>query len=250
MPSAIFRFYAELNDFLPPERRQKDFTYRFNGTPAVKDAIEALGVPHTEVEMILVEGEPVGFEHHLRDGERVAVLPMFEALDVSPLLRLRSRPLRRPRFVLDVHLGRLARHLRMLGFDTWYRNDAADQELSAISASEHRILLSRDRGLLKRSEVTHGYHMRRTDPEQQLAEVVDRFDLWSLLEPFTRCLVCNARLEPVEAAAVEGRVPARVLAAHAPPGAFRCCPGCGRIFWPGSHHAAMLRRLAALRAGR
>ena len=207
MRSATFRFYAELNDFLPLPLRQRDIPYEFSGTPAVKDAVEAQGVPHTEVEVILVDGTSVGWDFRLQGGERVAVLPMFEAFDVSSLLRLRARPLRDPRFLLDVHLGRLARYLRLLGFDSRYGSHADDAELSALSAAESRVLLTRDRGLLKRGEVTHGYYVRETDPARQLEEVVERFDLWGAARPFTRCLVCNGPLEPADASQVAERVP-------------------------------------------
>lgn len=244
MRSATFRFYAELNDFLPPRLRQKDIAYEFSGTPAIKDAVEAQGVPHTEVEVVLVDGTSVAWDYHLQGGERVAVLPMFESLDISPLLRLRPRPLRDPRFVLDVHLGRLARYLRLLGFDSFYARQAEDAELSARAAAESRVLLTRDRGLLKRSQVTRGYCVRETDPARQLQEVVERLDLWGAARPFTRCLVCNGPLEAVEAAQVGACVPHRVLEAHR---AFTRCRGCGRVYWPGSHHAAMLRRLEELR---
>lgn len=120
--SAVFRFYEELNDFLPPDQRKTAVTYRFTGRPGIKDAIEALGVPHTEVELIIVNGHSVRFDYRLRNGDRVAVYPMFESTDVTPLLRLREAPLRNSVFVLDVNLGKLARRLRMLGFDALYRN--------------------------------------------------------------------------------------------------------------------------------
>src|SRR5262249_31383318 len=156
MNRACFRFYAELNDFLPPGRRGVTFTYSFEGSPSIKDLIEALGVPHTEVDLILVNGESVDFAYRVREGDRISVYPVFESLDITPLLRVRPRPLRETRFVLDTHLGRLAAYLRLLGFDTLYRNDAGDDELARISSGEGRILLTRDRGLLKRSQVTHG----------------------------------------------------------------------------------------------
>ncbi len=157
MPAAVFRFYAELNDFLPRIRRFKDAPYRFENSQTIKDAIEAQGVPHTEVELILVNGELRDFGYHLHPSDRVSVYPVFESLDVSELLRVRPEPLREVRFVLDAHLGRLAVYLRLLGFDTMYRNDIGDEELARISRDEGRILLTRDRGLLKRSAVMHGY---------------------------------------------------------------------------------------------
>ncbi len=118
-----FRFYEELCDFLAPGRRKRSFVHAFDGTPTVKDRIESLGVPHTEVDLILVDGMPVGFGHRLQGGERVAVYPMFESFELGDACRLRPTPLREPRFVLDVHLGRLAAYLLLLGFDTLYRND-------------------------------------------------------------------------------------------------------------------------------
>ena len=127
------RFYAELNDFLPPHRHQRTFTYEFHGTPSVKDTIEAIGVPHTEIDVILVDGRSVDFDHLLQGGERVAVYPVFERYDVSPLTRLRPAPLRVTRFVADVHLGTLARHLRLLGFDTTWERDFDDEEIVDIA---------------------------------------------------------------------------------------------------------------------
>src|SRR5688572_2235611 len=144
-----FRFYEELNDFLPRERRKRSFEHAFDGTPSVKDRIESLGVPHTEVDLILVDGEPVDFAHRLRGGERVAVYPMFERFDVAGLTRVRAEPLRDPKFVLDVHLGRLAAFLRVLGFDCVYFNDLHDDEIVRIARAERRIVLTRDIGLLK-----------------------------------------------------------------------------------------------------
>ena len=159
-----FRFYEELNDFLPPDRRKIAFDYTFNGTPSVKDCIEAIGVPHPEVDLIIVDDVSVGFDHLLNGGERVAVYPMFERVDITPLTKLRPNPLREPRFVLDVHLGKLARYLRLLGFDTIYDRDYVDATIAAISRRERRVLLTRDKGLLKRKEVTRGYWLRNIQP--------------------------------------------------------------------------------------
>lgn len=245
MARATFRFYAELNDFLPPRRRGVPFEHAHPGRPAVKDVIESLGVPHTEVDLILADGESVGFAWPLRDGARVSVYPVFESFDIGPLARVRPVPLREVRLVLDGHLGRLARHLRMLGFDVRWRSDAADAELAAVAADEGRILLTRDQGLLKRRVVTHGYWVRATDPRRQLTEVVRRLDLARAVAPFRRCLRCNTSLEPVAPEAVAGRVPPAVRARHH---AFRRCPSCDRIYWAGSHHRRMERLVAELLA--
>lgn len=231
--TAEFRFYEELNDFLPAARRKRTFTHAFDGTPAVKDAIESLGVPHTEVDLILIDGKSVRFMHKLRGGERVAVYPMFERFDLRPLYRLRPRPLRRTRFVADVHLGVLARRLRLLGFDTVYERHCDDMRLASISVRERRILLTRDVGLLKRGAISRGHWVRATDPLQQIEEVVRAFSLQRELKPFTRCTVCNEELRPVERAAVAGRVPQRVYARFR---RFSHCVRCERIYWHGSHY--------------
>ncbi len=233
---ATFRFYAELNDFLAPDLRQRAFIHRFDGHPAVKDTIEALGVPHTEVDLVLVDGRSVGFAHPLRDGDRVAVYPMFEAIDITPLLEVRPRPLREPRFLLDVHLGRLATYLRLLGVDADYANDRDDDELAASSRREGRTLLTRDHGLLKRSAVTHGYFVREREPRRQVVEVMRRFDLARLVRPFTRCLRCNTTLEAAARADVLERLPPRTAARHDD---FRECPTCRRVYWRGSHYERM-----------
>ncbi len=243
MKRAHFRFYAELNDFLSPARRGVAFPHEFHVGPSVKDVIESLGVPHTEIDLILADGESVDFAWILRDGARVSVYPVFESIDIAPVLRVRPAPLREVRFVLDVHLGRLARYLRMLGFDARWRNDAPDEELARCSAAEHRILLTRDSGLLKRRIVSHGYRVREADPRRQLAEVVRRLDLTRAIAPFRRCLCCNALLEAVRKEDVADALPPRVRERH---GAFRRCPSCGRVYWAGSHHRKMERLISDL----
>ena len=241
-----FRFYEELGDFLSPELRKRSFIHQFHGTPAVKDRIESLGVPHTEVDLILVDGLSVGFMHKLRGGERVAVYPMFDCFEPgSSGSRLRPEPLREPRFVLDVHLGRLAAYLRLLGFDCLYRNDYGDDELLSISRDQHRILLSRDTGLLKRAALTHGAFLHATDPRRQLREVCDRFQLDARIAAFTRCARCNGAVEPLHE---EGKAPSdaplsRPIMEHQPRGFSRCL-GCGQLYWPGSHLARLRQRLA------
>lgn len=232
MARATFRFYEELNDFLPPGRRKVEFDCTFDRRSSVKDMIEALGVPHPEVEMILANGEPVGFDRLVRDGDRFAVYPMFESFDVCEHLRVRNEPLRCVRFVLDTHLGRLARYLRLSGFDTLYRNDFVDAELAEISATQGRILLTRDRLLLKRRIITHGYCVRRDRPADQLAEVVRRFQLRRLVAPFTRCARCNGLLEDVDKEAVLEQLEPLTRRYY---DVFRRCAECGAVYWQGSH---------------
>jgi uncharacterized protein with PIN domain len=236
MNRITIRFFAELNDLLPPAKRQRPFTHFFKGQPAVKDLIESLGVPHTEVDLILVNGESVGFEYCLQGGETVGVYPIFQAIDISALTKVRPEPLSEFRFALDTHLGKLALYLRMVGFDSYYSNAATDDKLAAISAEKKRVLLTRDRGLLKRSKVLYGYWIRSTSPSAQLREVLQRFDLYSLLRPFQRCLRCNEVLQTIAKEEVFSRLPVKVREYC---DVFHLCPGCGRLYWNGTHHEHM-----------
>src|SRR6516164_2368377 len=212
MKRADVRFYAELNDFLPLWRRKRPTTCYFDMSGSVKDMIEALGVPHTEVDLILANDESV---------------------DISSLVRLRPVPLREVRFIADAHLGRLAAYLRIVGFDTLYQDDYQDEELARISSGERRTLLTRDRGLLKRNVITRGYCVRATDPREQLIEVLRRFDLLRTMTPFRRCVHCNAVLQ---------RCPKELISDQLLPETkehfndFSICPACGHIYWKGSHY--------------
>jgi uncharacterized protein len=230
------RFYEELNDFLPRERRKRSFRHRFRGTPAVKDVVEALGAPHTEIDVILVDGESVGFGHRLTGGERVAVYPTFERFDVSDFTRLRPVPLRETRFIADVHLGKLARYLRLLGFDTIYERELEDAGIASLSRDERRIVLTRDRGLLKRKSVTRGHLVRASKADVQLTEVIESFDLRKRIAPFTRCLACNGPVRPVERELVEGALPEYTRMAYE---RFRRCESCQKVYWAGAHFARL-----------
>jgi hypothetical protein len=243
MATATLRFYAELNDFLPVERRQCDWLLAFTPPAPARHLIETCGVPHTEVELILRGGESIGLDASVGEGDRLAVYPMFESFDVRPLLRLRPGPLRRPRFVADAHLGALARRLRLLGFDTLWHNDLGDAALAGLAAGEQRILLTRDRQLLMRQAVTHGCYLRACSTEAQLAELIQRLQLCADIAPFTRCTLCNGCLEAASPDAVAAGVPPRVRERHRE---FWRCTGCGRIYWKGTHWEAMGRRIAAL----
>lgn len=238
------RLYGALNDFLPPERRGLEFIHTFTGTPSVKDLLESLGPPHPELDVILVNGEAVDFSHRVEGGSRVAAYPAFHTLDVTPLTRVGLPLPEELRFALDVGLGRLSGFLRMLGFDTLWRNDYADEVLARLSRDEQRIVLTRDIGLLKRAEVGHGYFPRNPDPADQLVEVVRRFQLTSRMKPFTRCLACNASLAVAGRDEVLDRIPEGVAATHS---RFQQCPDCRRVYWPGTHHQRMQALVDRLR---
>lgn len=243
MVSATFRFYEELNDFLPAERRRQAFTCSCARAATVKHMIEALGVPHTEVELVLVNGESVGFERLVGEGDRVAVYPKFEALDITPLLKVRAHPLRELRFIADAHLGGLASLLRMSGFDTLYDNHFDDAEIAEIAAQEGRVVLSRDRELLKRRIVSHGCYVHALKPVLQLRELFERLDLARSARPFSLCTHCNLPLREIPPEQARPRLPPRIGALYS---RFLGCDACQRLYWEGSHWRSMQALLAPL----
>jgi len=229
---ATFRFYEELNDFLPADKRKIAFLHSFNGTPSIKDVIEAIGVPHTEVDLILVNSLGVDFKYVLKNEDFVSIYPVFETLEISGVSPLRKKPLRETKFILDVHLGKLAKYLRMLGFDTTYQNDYDDKNIIRISLAEHRIILTRDIGILKVKSVTHGYFIRNQIPKDQLTEVLTHFDLFKTIDPFNRCIKCNGKLELVAKEEIIQQI--KPLTKKYFDKFFRCTL-CQSIFWEGSH---------------
>jgi len=244
MATATFRFYEELNDFLILPRKYCDFSVEFEQRNSIKDMIESLGIPHTEIDLILVNSKPVDFSYIVQDQDRISVYPVFESLDISPLVRLRPEPLRKIRFVMDTHLGKLAKYLRMLGFDTLYGNDWEDHVLAELSyRGDGRILLTRDIGLLKRKMITHGYFVRETSPRAQVREILCRFDLRGMITPFRRCVHCNGEISPVNKNDITDKVPAGVLRDF---DEFVRCKDCQRIYWKGSHYDRMLNFIRAL----
>ena len=230
------RFYEELNDFLPLQQRKTEFAVELKKTRSVKDLVESIGVPHTEIELIIVNGESVDFNYQVQHNDHISVYPVFESLDISPLRHCQPQPLRHPCFVLDVHLGRLAAYLRMLGFDSIYSNDYDDPTLAAISATEHRILLTCDRQLLMRRQITHGYFVRSRQPQQQLLEILARFDLYNSLQPFTRCVHCNGITQQVDKKSIEHQLLPKTRKYY---DEFYQCQSCGKIYWQGSHFVKM-----------
>lgn len=251
MVTATFRFYDGLGDFLPYGRRGRAFSVPCAREATAKHMIEALGVPHTEVELLLVNGESSDFDRLLREGDRVAVYPAFGQLDLGALPRLphrlRAWPQGRPRFVADAHLGGLARLLRMAGYDTLYDNHYHDEEIARIAHDEERVLLTRDRELLKRRTVEHGCYLHALKPEVQLRELFARLRLGDGMRPFSLCLHCNLPLRPIAKAEVLERLPPRVAEVQQE---FTTCAHCGRVFWKGSHHVRMQALLEDVAAPR
>ena len=229
---SYFRFYEELNDFLPRAYHKKMFAFEFTGKPSVKNVIEAIGIPHIEVDLVLLDGVSVDFDHHLFGGEHVSVYPVFETLDIAPLIHLREKPLRVSKFIVDVNLGKLAQKLRLLGFDTLFRNDYEDQKIVEISIKEKRIILTRDKGVLRYGNITHGYWIRNEDPKKQLKEIIWRLQLQNSFKPFTRCSLCNELLFPADKEQVEEQLTVDTLTYY---DKFMKCSGCSKIYWYGSH---------------
>ncbi|MGB3712876.1 MAG: Mut7-C RNAse domain-containing protein [Candidatus Promineifilaceae bacterium] len=236
MTRAFFRFYAELNDLLAIDRRRTVIAYRLNGPVAVKHPIEALGVPHTEVDLILVDGAPASFSHLVGEGDRIDVYPPERAIDLEISRQLRPELPNPPRFVLDGHLGQLTTYLRLLGFDALYQNDIQDEELAQIAFDEERVLLTRDVRLLMRKTIVHGYWLRSKEPKEQIKEVLKRFSLKSIVAPWHRCLRCNGRLRKVAKHEIEDRLePLTKKYYHE----FHICQDCDQIYWKGSHYLSL-----------
>jgi uncharacterized protein len=229
-----FRFHGELNDFLPPAKRHAEFKQTAGVTDTVKHVIESLGVPHTEIERVTVNGLETSVSSQLSEGDRVEIFPHTQPVILGDF-----------RFALDGHLGRLAAYLRMLGFDTWYDRFADDAQLAEVASSEHRVLFTRDVGLLKRREVERGYCVRSDNPHEQLREVSRRFALYSRFAPFSRCMDCNGPLRAVTKNEVADVLPPHTRETK---NEFSRCADCNKIFWRGSHHARMLGWIEELTA--
>jgi len=232
MATARFRFHGELADFLPRERRNAAFDYACARAATLKNAIEALGVPHTEAAAIRVNGASATLDRIVRDGDMIEVHPWTMQPLHGPLL-----------FVADAHLGGLARFLRMLGYDTLHDNALADSEIRRLAWEERRIVLTRDRELLKCREILRGGYVHALKPEAQLREVAARYALAEQARPFTLCLICNIALEPIQKSMIASELPSEVAARHE---SFRRCAGCARIYWPGSHFERMQEALSKL----
>ena len=210
---------------------------------SVKDAIESLGVPHPEVDVILANGRPVDFDYALADDADIELYPVVTSSPTFKYKRLQT--IRCSRFVADGHLGKLARDLRLLGFDVAYDPKAEDRQLLRIMERENRALLTRDRRLLMHAVVKTGYCPRSQNADEQTGEVIRRFDLLDSITPFTRCLRCNAPLRKVSMSEVIERLEPLTKIYYKQ---FRLCTGCGQIYWAGSHFSKLQKRLEKIRA--
>jgi len=230
--TAMFHYFGGLQALLVHRYQGGPTLYRFTERPAVKDAIEAMGIPHTEVDAVVINGCSVGFNCQLQPHDTVDVYPPCTPVPVENVLHLTPPLPDRVTFVIDVHLGKLARRLRLLGFDCLYKNDFADAEIIRQSLTSKRIILTRDRGLLKQRQVQHGYLVRSNQVAVQVREILDRYLLYDRVQPWSRCLVCNGLLEKVPKSTIEHRLETKTKLYYED---FHRCIECDRIFWPGSH---------------
>ncbi len=232
------RFYAELNDYLPPAHRFKTLNLQCVEGSSLREIIRDLQVPSSLIDLVLVNGDPVDLSYVPQHGDMISMYPVFETFDISRVTKVHPRPLRQIRFVLDVHLGKLARNLRMFGFDTVYREDFCAADLLSLSMKESRILLSRNKALVKSPQLTRAHHVRSQHPVEQLREIFERFDLYGSCVPLSRCLRCNILLQPLRKSDVISSLPPRIAESM---NEFRHCPVCGRTYWEGSHYSRMKR---------
>jgi hypothetical protein len=234
----IINFWGNLKELLrPPCRGLKRVEYELTRQASVKDIIEALGVPHTEVGRLIVAGREISFSFPGADDDTLDVYPLSPPVDVTTPTLLRPEPLPGITFAVDMNVGKLATLLRMAGFDTFYRNDISDPELVEVAGREKRILLSKDTDLLKRKGVVFGYLVREIQPERQLAEIVQLFGIKEQFKPLSRCLRCNGLLQPVGKEEIIEQLEPLTKRYY---DSFRRCLGCGKIYWPGTHREQML----------
>ena len=226
------RFDQGLRELLPKARRERGGALSFNGPQSVKHLIESLGVPHTEVGRLIVNGSPSGLHYLVRDGDRIEVFSGPEHIETKE-----------PRFAIDGHLGRLTAGLRLLGLDCDYSRDISDDELAEGALQSSRFILTRDRHLLMRKAISQGYLVRALDPRAQLREVVARFGLQAWFQPFHRCMRCNGLLRPVAKEAVLDRIQPLTRLYFDD---FRVCSSCNQVYWKGSHFSRLQKTVAAL----
>lgn len=236
MHTVYIRFYEELNDLLPEEKKKVRFEHHYLDRTSVKDLVESLGIPHTEIDLILVNSKSVGFDYIINDKDDISVYPVFESFDIKEVQHLRAKPLREQRFIADVHLGKLVRYLRMLGMDVNYEKHIGNEEIIKLSLEEQRTILTMDKNLLKRNEVSRGYIVRNSNPVKQVVEVVKRFQLQNQLKEYTRCLECNSLLRSVEKGKIEFRLHLKVKEHQ---NEFYICDNCDKIYWKGTHFERM-----------
>lgn len=231
MPKGIFRFYEELNDFLPKHRRKIDFEAEFKGKRSIEDIAEALGVPHTKIDLILVNGKSVDFKYILQNKDRVSVYPVFESLNITDVTLLRKIPLRQHKFIADINLGNIVKYMRLLGFDLYYDSLLSTRRIIDISKREDRVILTQNRKLLKFKDVTRGIFIRSGTTTEQIRRIIDYLDIRDKIKPFSRCLRCNTVLNSVPKEKILDKIPPRAKELC---DEYVQCQSCDKIFWKGT----------------
>ncbi len=247
MAQVRLRFHGVLNDFITPALRGADIVHVFERKASVKDMIESFHVPHTEVEWMFAQGVAIDFEHIVVDQEIIDVYPATNDINFPVSVQLRPALALPLTFIVDSNLGRLARYLRLLGFDCLYSNHFDDSEVAEIARNQRRIVLTRDRALLQRKIITHGYYLRSDAPKLQTIEVLRRYDLFPSIKPFVRCTHCNGILREVAKQSIEHRLEPLTKAYF---DTFLMCETCHRIYWEGSHCTRMEHLVETFRANK
>ena len=237
MKKAYIRFYAELNNFLKIKHQYKYIRYNFNRGTTVKHALENFNIPQTEIDLILSNGNSVTLDYKIKNKDTISIYPVFESFDIKDISRVRKFSLRNVKFIADVHLKKLAKYLRFLGFDTLYSNSFNDKDIVKISTNENRIILTCDIDLLNRRKVNHGYLVRSRNKYIQIKEVIHRFQLENSSNIFSRCLECNSSLKNISKDTIKDRVPEHIYNNFVK---FKICPSCNNIYWKGSHFDNLL----------
>jgi len=245
MAAVTFIFHNYLREMLTEAvGSEPSFLYHLDRQASIKDAIEALGVPHPLIDKLTVNNTEVGFDYILRDKDKVEATPLTPPVNPFVPTILRPEPLDRIAFIADVNVGKLALHLRTLGFDTVYENDTREGKLAGIAQAQKRILLTRDISLLKRKIVMHGYLPRSQDPTRQLIEIVRLYDLSSMIKPLSRCIPCNGLLVPVNKESILPRLEPLTRKYY---DSFTMCEQCQKIYWPGSHQEKIVAFIGKVR---
>lgn len=243
MTIADIHFHEPLQELLRSKKGKHQVRIEFNGHQTIKHLVESQGIPHTEIGQMQVLDGQIGFSHLVKNGDRVHVHPATPELDQLSGMFKNGKLTIPARFILDNHLGKLAADLRMLGFDADYSNRFQDQELAETAVAQGRILLTRDRQLLMRKTIRFGYLVRSLDPDEQLPEILERFDVYSDIHLFMRCMRCNQLLKQVEKKEIEDQLQPLTKKYFLE---FHVCTGCGQVYWPGSHVERMEKRLASI----
>lgn len=244
MKQLRLHFHKELKDFVKPIERNQIIVHNFNRRASAKDIVESYNVPHTEIDVIIINGVSVDFDYIVQNGDDIHVYPDFTASTlnhITPILHLSPQISGQFGFVVDVNLGRLARYLRLLGLNCLYCNEYNDETIAEISSRTQRIVLTRDRKLLQRKIIIYGYFVRAEMPKVQVKEVLNKFNLYPLLKPLTRCTYCNGKLIHSKKGSIVHRLQPLTRKYY---DKFLICSKCGQIYWQGSHSLRISRLIS------